>query len=147
MVVSRPSEADARVVWCAGDPAIIVNGNLISVTAHLPFDRLRDVDYVEVVFHVPSDAEVLAVINDSLLFEARPRVEYDKPANGRRRLFQRTEVTVDIIVHHKGATMDVAATTIAVGRGTKLWQQGRSDRALRVEASGALGLRLFGGWR
>jgi hypothetical protein len=38
--------------------------------------------------------------------------------------------------------VDVAATTIAIGRGTRLWQQGTSARPLWVEAQGALNLPL-----
>jgi hypothetical protein len=143
LFASRPSEAEARVVWCAGDPAIVVNGNVVSVTVHLPLDRLRDVDYVEVVFHVPGDASVTALINDSLLFEARTSYVRDLPRQGRRGLLSGTPVTAEIIVHHRGATVDVAATTIAIGRGTRLWQQGTSDEPLRVETRGALNLPLL----
>ncbi|MCA9823724.1 MAG: hypothetical protein KC470_13990, partial [Dehalococcoidia bacterium] len=145
MVGSRPSEADARVVWCAGDPAIIVNGNLVDVNVHIPLNRLREIDFVEVVFHVPADAEVLTVVNDSLFFEARPRVEKDLPAQGRWRMFSKTDIPVEIIVHHGGTTMDVAATAVATGRGSKVWVQGTSDETLHIETSGFLGLRLFGG--
>ncbi len=145
MFAAHPSNADARVVWCAGDPAVIVNGNLVDVQVHLPFDRLRDVDYVEVVFHVPADAQVLAVINDSLFFKARPRVEKDLPAQGRARLLQSTDIPVDIIVHHRGQSMDVAATGVSTGWGSRLWIQGTSDQPLHLSTSGFLGLRLFGG--
>jgi hypothetical protein len=140
---SRPSEAEARVVWCAGDPAIIVNGNVVSVTVHLPFDRLRDVDHVEVIFHVPADASVTALINDSLLFEARTSFVRDLPRQGRRGLFSGTPVNAEIIVHHKGDAVDVAATTLAIGRGTRVWQQGNSSSPLWVETEGALNLPIL----
>jgi len=142
-VASGPSEADARGVWCAGDPAIIVNGNVVSVTVHLPFDRLRDVDHVEVIFHVPADASVTALINDSLLFEARTSVVRDLPRQGRRGLLRGTPVNAEIIVHHKGEVVDVAATTIAIGRGSRLWQQGTSAAPLWVQTQGALNLPIL----
>jgi hypothetical protein len=138
---ARPGEAEARGVWCAGDPAIVVNGNLVSINVHVPLNRLRDIDYVEVVFHVPGNANVTAIVNDSLLFEARASYVRDLP-NTQRSLLSKTEVKAEIIVHHRGATVDVAATTIAIGRGTRLWQQGTSAQPLWVEAQGALNLPL-----
>jgi hypothetical protein len=137
----RPYAAEARGVWCAGDPAIVVNGNLVSVTVHVPLDRLRDIDYVEVVFHVPGNAKVTAIVNDSLLFEARTSYVRDLP-NTRRGLFAKTEMKAEIIVHHRGETVDVAATTIALGRGTRLWQQGTSEQPLWVDTQGPLNLPL-----
>ena len=137
-----PGKAEARMIWCAGDPAIVVNGSVVSVTAHLPLHRLSDVDHVEVVFHVPSNANVTAVINDSVLFEARPRVVYDLPAQ-RTGLFNPTKVMAEIIVHHEGDVMPVAATTISLGWGSSLWTEGTSAQPLTVTAYGLLNLRLL----
>lgn len=139
----RAPEAEARVVWCAGDPAIVVNGNLVDVNVHVPLFRLQDIDFVEVVFHVPSDARVTAVINDSLLFEARPRVVKDLPPAGRGSLLSGTDIPVEIIVHHRGRAMDVAATAVATGGGSRLWVQGTSAEPLRLTTWGALSLKLF----
>lgn len=135
-----PRQAEARVIWCAGDPAIVVNGNIVSVTAQIPLDRLQDVDYVEVVFHVPANAKVTAVINDSVLFEARPRVVYDQPpAVG---LLRGTRMPVDIIVYHRGPTMPVAATTVALDSRTPIWTQGTSAAPLRLMTYSPVNLRL-----
>src|SRR5688572_11430378 len=78
--LAHADRAEARVVWCSGDPAIVVNGSVVSVTAHVPLDRLADIDHAEFIFHVPSNAKVTAVVNDSLLFEARIVVKKDLPA-------------------------------------------------------------------
>jgi hypothetical protein len=133
-------DAAARGVWCSGDPAIIVNGSVASVTVHVPLDRLDDVKQVEVVFHVPSNAGVTAVINDSVLIPAKVRYVKDLPPSFG--LF-RTPVDVEIIVHHKGRTMPVAATTIAVGWGSDLWTEGSSDKPLWVQTVGLLNLRIL----
>jgi hypothetical protein len=139
----RPSEAEARGVWCAGDPAIIVNGALVDVNVHVPLDRLWYIDYVEVVFHVPADASVTAVINDSLLFEARASYVKDLPAMGRGGLLSSTEVRAEIVVHHRGRSFDIGATTAVTGWGTRLWQQGRSDVPLWVDAASAYSVALL----
>ena len=134
--------ADARGVWCSGDPTILVNGNVVSVTVHVPLNRMKDLDYVEVVFHVPSNADVKLLVNDSILVPVKTRFVKDQPAN-RGGLLSGTDIPVEIIAHHKGAPMEIAATTIAVGRGTSLWTQGTSDKPLWVKTRGLLNLRLF----
>ncbi|MGE5597369.1 MAG: hypothetical protein ACM3S1_15190 [Hyphomicrobiales bacterium] len=132
--------AEARFVWCAADPTIIVNGSPVSVTVHLPFDRLRDVDYVEVRFHVPSNANVQAVVNDSLLFKAQTVIVKDqRPSWG---LFG-TPVPVEIIVHHSGPDFDIAATGIVLGWGSSLWTQGTTAQPLTLTTYGLLNLRLL----
>jgi hypothetical protein len=135
---SRPAEAMS--VWCSGDPTILVNGNVVSVTVNIPADRMQDLDYVEVVFHVPANADVKLLLNDSLLIPMKTRFVKDQPA--RRGLFG-TDIPVEIVTHNRGAAMPIAATTIALGRGTNLWKEGRSDQPLWVDASGPLNLRLF----
>jgi hypothetical protein len=143
LLAVRPSDAEARVVWCAGDPAIVVNGNLVDVNVHVPLARLSDIDYVEVVFHVPSDANVTAVINDSLLFEARPRVVKDLPAARTSKLLSGTDIPVEVIVHHRGPVLDVAATAVASGGGSRLWVQGTSAEPLRLTTWGWFNIKLF----
>lgn len=137
-----PRDAEARGIWCAGDPAIIVNGSLVSVTVHVPLERLRDLDHVEVIFHVPSNATVTALINDSILVPAKTRYVKDLPAE-RGGLLGGTTVLVEIVGHHSGAPMDIAATTIAIGKGTSLWTQGTTKQPLFVKTQGLLNLRLF----
>lgn len=138
---ARPaSPADARLIWCAGDPAIVVNGTVVSVNVHLPLENLKQVDHVEVVFHVPSNARVTAVINDSLLFEARPRYVKDLPAQSG---LLGTPVVAEIIVHHSGKTFPVAATTVVTGKGSSLWTQGTTASPLKIKTQGLLNLRLF----
>jgi hypothetical protein len=138
-------DADARVVWCSGDPTIIVNGSIVSVTVHVPLDRLRDVDHVEVIFHVPSNAKVTALINDSILIPAKMRYVRDLPAE--RGLLNGTTVVVEVVGHHKGAPMPIAATTIATGRGTSLWTQGTTEKPLVVTTKGLLNLPVLGLFR
>lgn len=135
---SRPAEA--RAVWCSGDPTILVNGNAVSVTVHVPVDRLKDLDYVEVVFHVPTNADVKLLLNDSLLVPAKTRFVKDQPA---QRGLLGSEIPVEIIAHNRGPAMPVAATTIAVGKGTSLWTEGTSASPLWVKTTGLLNLRLF----
>ncbi len=138
------NSAEARAVWCSGDPTILVNGNVVSVTVHVPLNRMKDLDYVEVVFHVPANADVKLLINDSLLVPAKTRFVKDQPAN-RGGLLSGTSIPVEIIAHHKGAPMPIAATTISLlGRGTSLWTQGTTAQPLWVKTSGLLNLRLFG---
>lgn len=138
---ARPAaDAEARLVWCAGDPEIIVNGSVVSVTVHLPLENLPQVDYVEVVFHVPSNARVTGVINDSVLFEARPRVVQDLPAAYG---LLGTPVTAEVIVHQTGEAFPVAATILVSGSGTGLWTQGTSAAPLTVSTRGLLNLRLL----
>jgi|GEM_PF-2119033 len=132
--------AEARGVWCSGDPTILVNGNAVSVTVHVPLDRMRDLDYVEVIFHVPSNADVNLLVNDSLLVPAKTRYVKDQPA---RRSLLGTPIPVEVVAHHRGAPMPVAATTVAVGWGTTLWKQGMSNEPLWVTTYGLLNLRLF----
>ena len=134
--------ADARGVWCSGDPTILVNGNIVSVTVHVPADRMKDLDYVEVIFHVPSNADVKLLINDSILVPAKTRFVKDQPAS-RGGLLSGTVIPVEIVAHHSGAPMDIAATTVAVGQGTSLWKQGTSDKPLWIQTKGLLNLRLF----
>ncbi|MEX0782313.1 MAG: hypothetical protein WD557_06655 [Dehalococcoidia bacterium] len=138
--LASPGKSEAKSVWCSGDPAIIVNGSVVSITAHMPLDRLRDIDHVEFVFHVPSNAKVTAVINDSVLFKAKIIVKKDLPAA--RGLFG-TPVVVDMTVQHEGDAFPVAVTTIVVGKGTKLWTEGTSSTPLTVRTTGLLNLRLF----
>ncbi|MGE3076262.1 MAG: hypothetical protein AB7N24_10310 [Dehalococcoidia bacterium] len=139
---SGPSSADARVVWCSGDPTILVNGNAVSVTVHVPMDRLDDLDYMEVIFHVPSNADVKLLLNDSLLVPAKTRFVKDQPPT-RGGLFAVTDIPVEIISHNHGAPMPFAATAIAIGRGSRLWAEGNSNSPLWVKTSGFLNLHLF----
>ena len=135
--------AEARSVWCSGDPTILVNGNVVSVTVHVPLDRMDDLHYVEVIFHVPANADVKLLLNDSLLVPAKTRFVKDQPAT-RGGLFSTTSIPVEIIAHHSGAPMPIAATTLSLlGRGTSLWTQGSSAEPLWVKTSGLLNLRLF----
>lgn len=135
--------AEARSVWCSGDPIILVNGNVVSVTVHVPLDRMKDLDYVEVIFHVPANADVTLLLNDSLLVPAKTRYVKDQPAQ-RGGLLSGTPIPVEIIAHHEGAPMPIAATTLSVlGRGTSLWTEGTSASPLWVTTSGLLNLRLF----
>lgn len=135
-------DAEARGVWCSGDPIIVVNGSVVSVTVHVPLDRLKDIDHVEVIFHVPSNAKVTAVINDSVLIPAKVRYVKDLPAE-RNGLLGGTTVLVEVVGHHEGAPMDIAATTVAVGKGSSLWTQGTTDAPLFVKTKGLLNLRLL----
>ena len=139
---SGTESADARGVWCSGDPTILVNGNAVSVTVHVPLDRMKDLDYVEVIFHVPANADVKLLVNDSILVPAKTRFVKDQPAT-RGGLLSATSIPVEIIAHHEGAPMPIAATTIAVGRGTSLWTEGTTDKPLWVKTTGLLNLRLF----
>ena len=134
--------ADARGVWCSGDPTIIVNGNIVSVTVHVPLDRMKDLDYVEVIFHVPANANVTLLINDSILVPVKTRFVKDQPAQ-RGGLLSGTPIPVEIIAYHDGPPMPIAATTVATGWGTKLWTEGTSAAPLWVKTRGLLNLRLF----
>ena len=136
------NSAEARGVWCSGDPTIIVNGSVVSVTVHVPADRMKDLDHVEVIFHVPSNAKVTLLLNDSLLVPVKTRFVKDQPASSGW-LLSGTLIPVEIIAHHAGAPMPIAATTIAIGSGTSLWTQGTSDAPLWVKTRGLLNLRLF----
>jgi hypothetical protein len=137
------NSAEARAVWCSGDPTILVNGNVVSVTVHVPLNRMRDLDYVEVIFHVPSNADVKLLLNDSLLVPAKTRYVKDQPAT-RGGLLSPTTIPVEIIAHSDGAPMPIAATTLSLlGRGTSLWTEGTSAAPLWVKTSGLLNLRLF----
>lgn len=140
LLARTPGTAEARLVWCAGDPAIVVNGSVVSVTVNIPLENLDDVDYVEVVFRVPANAKVTAVVNDSLLFEARPRYVKDLPAKSG---LLGTPITADVIVHHRGSDFPVAVTTVAGGKGTNLWHEGTTAAPLRVTTTGLLNLRLL----
>ena len=135
--------AEARAVWCSGDPTILVNGNVVSVTVHVPLDRMNDLDHVEVIFHVPANADVKLLLNDSLLVPVKTRFVKDQPAT-RGGILSGTTIPVEIIAHHAGAPMPIAATTISLlGRGTSLWTQGNTSAPLWVKTSGLLNLRLF----
>ncbi len=134
MALLSPNKADARGVWCSGDPTIIVNGSAVSITAHLPMDRLADVEYVEFVFHVPANAIVGAVVNDSLLFPARITVKKDLPADYKLG----TPVTVDMRVRHKGKSFPDAATALATGGGSRIWVDGTSTTWLMIKTWGLL---------
>jgi hypothetical protein len=136
------NSAEARGVWCSGDPTILVNGNVVSVTVHVPLDRMKDLDYVEVIFHVPANADVKLLVNDSLLVPAKTRFVKDQPAQ-RGGLLSGTSIPVEIVAHHSGAPMPIAATTVAIGRGTSLWTEGTSAAPLWVQTRGLLSLRLF----
>jgi hypothetical protein len=134
------SSADAMSVWCAGDPTILVNGNPVSVTVHVPADRLRDLDYVEVVFHVPANSNVTLLLNDSLLLPVKTRYVKDQPAQ--YGLFG-TKMPVEIISHNRGGTMPIGATSIALLKGTNLWVEGNSNAPLWINTTSLLNLRLF----
>ncbi|OAI39959.1 hypothetical protein AYO38_01300 [bacterium SCGC AG-212-C10] len=140
LAIAGSERADARGVWCAGDPAIIVNGSVVDVNVNIPLERLADVKDVDIVFHVPSNATVLATVNDSLVFKANIRVVKDlAPTRG----LLNTPVQVDITVNHRGTPFAFGATTIATGAGTRLWVDGNTTKTLRVSAVGLLALRLF----
>ncbi len=134
VVVLFPTRVSARGVWCSGDPAIMVNGSAVSITAHLPSDRLADVEYVEFVFHVPSNATVVAVVNDSLIFEARITVKKDLPADYQ----PGTPVVVDMRVRHRGRAFEVAASAVATGSGSRVWVDGTSSSWLKIKTWGLL---------
>jgi hypothetical protein len=137
LALSSPNRAHAKSVWCAGDPAIIVNGSLVSITAHVPQDRVRDIKQVEFVFHVPSNAHVDAILDDSLLFRANITVQKDlPPAYG----LVSTPINVEMTVEHRGKSFPIAASTIAVGGGTNLWVDGRSSETLHIQTIGLLNL-------
>lgn len=134
ITVLSPNKAEAAGVWCSGDPTIIVNGSVVSITAHLPLERVKDVEYVEFVFHVPANATVVAVVNDSLLFKAKITVKKDLPADYKLG----TPVTVDMRVRHKGKSFPDAATALATGGGSKVWVEGTSTSWLRIKTWGLL---------
>ena len=79
LAVQGANDAKAAIVWCSGDPTILVNGNPVSVTVSVPTERLRDVDYVTITFHVPSNANVQAILNTSVLFREKTVIVKDQP--------------------------------------------------------------------
>ena len=60
--------ASAGLSWCAGDPVISVNGQLISVVVSVPSDKVDNVEMATVVFHVPSNADASIVFVDQQYF-------------------------------------------------------------------------------
>ena len=128
--------AEARGVWCSGDPLIVVNGTIVDVTVHVPLESLGKVQRAEIVFHVPSNA-IAAVVNDSLLFPAKVTIVRDQPPT--RLLAAGYKIPVEIKVVAWGPAFDVAATVIAEGGGN-LWVAGRSGVVTTVTTWAKIGL-------
>lgn len=134
------TNANAAIIWCSGDPTIIVNGNPISVTVSIPPDRLKDVDTVTVTFHVPANAQVLAVLNTSLLFREKTVIVKDQPAV--KGLLARVNIPVEVTTTHRGRDFPIGMTVISTF-GTRLWINGNSDTVTRATTTSLLNLRLF----
>ena len=135
-VGSHGAPAEARGVWCSGDPAILVNGTLVDVNVNVPLDKLGSVQRAEVVFHVPSNA-IVVVVNDSLLFPAKVTVVRDQPPTSLLAAGYKIPVEVNVVA--SGPAFDIAATVVAVGGGD-LWIPGRSGEVTKVTTWVALGL-------
>jgi len=132
--------ASAMVVWCAGDPTVLVDGNPVSVTVSVPLDKLSSIDDVTVTYHVPSNANVSLALNTGILFREKIVIVKDQPAvHG---LVAVTKMPVDIVTHYRGAAFPIGATQVALG-GTHLWLNGSSDQVLHTTAYGLLSLHLF----
>ena len=132
--------AQAAVVWCSGDPTILLNGNPISVTVSIPTERLRDVDYVTITFHVPSNAKVQAVINTSMLFVEKTVIVKDQPpVYG---LVASLRVPVEVTTHYRGDAFPIGTTVVST-IGTRTWISGRSDTVTRTSTTSFINLRLF----
>lgn len=134
------NHASAGLIWCSGDPTIIVNGNPISITLSVPPEKLGAVDEVVVTFHVPSNANVLAVLNTSLLFRERTVIVKDQPAV--RGLIGKVRIPVDVTTHARGSAFPVGLTVVSTF-GTRLWTQGSSDEPMSATTYSLLNLRLF----
>jgi hypothetical protein len=134
------NDASAGLIWCSGDPTILVNGNPVSVTLSVPLDRLSSVDEVVVTFHVPSNAKVYAILNTSLLIPERTVIVKDQPAV--YGLINKVRIPVEVTTRARGTAFPVGLTVISTS-GTRLWIQGRSDQTLSATTYSFLNLRLF----
>jgi len=119
--------ASAMVVWCAGDPTIIVNGTPVSVTVFVPFDEISSVSDVTVTYHVAKDANVRPGLDTPTLFHETVVIVKDQPAQYGS--LSVSNIPVDITVHHTGHNFAIRATQVALG-GTSLWRNGSSATVL-----------------
>ena len=137
---SGAGRANAMVVWCAGDPAIIVNGNLVDVTVSIPLNELSSVSDVTVTYHVAKNANVLLSLNTGILFHEKIVVVKDQPAQ--YGLLSVSKIPVDVTVHYTGAAFPIGVTQVSL-LGTHLWINGMSDQVTHATAYSLLNLRLL----
>jgi len=137
---SGAGRANALVVWCAGDPAIIVNGNPVDVTVSVPLSELSSISDVTVTYHVAKNANVLLGINTGILFHEKIVIVKDQPAQ--YGLLSVSKIPVDVTVHYTGAAFPIGVTQIALG-GTHLWINGMSNQVTHATAYSLLNLGLL----
>lgn len=140
LAVQGANDAKAAVVWCSGDPTILVNGNPVSVTVSVPTERLRDVDYVTITFHVPSNANVQAILNTSVLFREKTVIVKDQPpVYG---LVANVRIPVEVTTTARGTAFPIGTTVVST-IGTRVWIDGSSNKVTRTETNSLFNLRLF----
>ncbi len=128
----RPGKASAGLAWCASDPIISVNGQLISVAINVPIDEVRNVGEANVTFHVPWNVDARVVFVDQSLFPERARIVKDQPAwNGRSTLRIPVEVEVESKDHRFPVRVKVLDAT-----GQAAWYDGKSDTEISFTAMG-----------
>jgi hypothetical protein len=119
----RPGRASAGLAWCASDPIISVNGQLISVAINVPVDEVGNVDEAQVTFHVPSNVDARVVFVDQSFFPERARIVKDQAAwNGRSTL----KIPVDVVVESEHHWFPIRVKVLDA-TGQAAWYDGMSD--------------------
>lgn len=128
----RPERAKAGLAWCASDPIISVNGQLISVVINVPVDQVENVEEAVVTFHVPWNVDAKVIFVDQSFFPEKARIVKDQPAwNGRSKL----AIPVDVYVESEHRSFPIRVKVMDA-TGTPAWYDGFSDRRLSFTTYG-----------
>lgn len=131
LLSSGVERAGASQSWCADDPVIRVNGQLISVTVNVPTSQVGRVQGAEVVFHVPVNVSASVVYVGQTYFPETAVILFDQPAwDG----VSKMKVPVDVLVRASGSFPIAVETLDATG--TKNWTDGEANERLTVKTLG-----------
>ncbi|MCC6381590.1 MAG: hypothetical protein IT304_03730 [Dehalococcoidia bacterium] len=128
-----PGRARAGLAWCAADPVISVNGQLISIEVNVPADQVKNVRLAAVTFHVPRNASAKIVFVDQSLFPQTATIVKDREA---WEPGEKLRVYIEVSVYSRdGSRFDVAAL-VKDAYGEDEWRTGDTDHVLWAKAYG-----------
>jgi hypothetical protein len=114
-----PGVARAGLSWCAGDPILDIEGNVVSVVVYVPPDELGNIDGdVEVTITVPTDTDVEVLLIDETYFTQD--VTIVRRGNSDDEI---VPVQVDARVKSTGAAFEVAMSVAWPGEDDTMQEQ------------------------
>lgn len=133
LLAFSPGRARAGLAWCASDPVVLVNGQLISVEVNVPADQVENVRLAAVTFHVPVNVSAKVVFVDQSLFPETARIVWDREPWKRG---DKLRVDIELSVFSRDGTRFDIAALVKDAYGNDDWRTGDTDHVLWAKAYG-----------